>query len=92
MTTKLRKRKRIQRKLSDLQKWQMISLAKFGGFSHKYITQLTLGEASESAVGCVSGYLHRNGVLVMNWRNGESSQAKLYAKSQMKPKRKIRIA
>lgn len=83
-------RKRIKR-LDDLIKWRIEMLAKFGGFSHKYIASIvfdtTFGRVDKLKTQCISGFLSRQGIRLSNWRNGFSTQSQVYSKQISRPKK-----
>jgi hypothetical protein len=82
--------KHAANRLTDLARWQMTVLAKNGGFSHRYIARYVFGydEPSDDEIQCVSGYLHRSGIKLAWWRNGESPLATRYAAKAAKQKRR----
>jgi hypothetical protein len=90
MPKKKRKKKRVKR-LDDIRKWKAESLAKFGGFSHRFIASLvfekTMGRVTVKEVACISSFLSRSGIKVSDWRNGNTVQASRYAKDQVRPKK-----
>jgi hypothetical protein len=85
-----RKRKRKKR-LDDIKKWKAEMLAKFGGFSVKYIASLVfekpIGRVTERERACIASFLSREGIRLTDWRNGKTVQSMNYAKDQIKPKK-----
>lgn len=90
---KIRKRKRI-RYLDDIKKWRIEMLAKFGGFSRRYIASQVFGAAFNAVtpgeIASVSGFLSRQKIRLSTWRNGFSIAAQSYAKDVSKPKKRKR--
>lgn len=87
----VRKRTRKSR-LDDFIRWKITQLAKYGGFSHRYIASLVFekpfGRVSAQEVACVAGYLSRHKIRVSDWRRGKTAQASSFAQKAIKPKQK----
>ena len=94
---RMRVRKRVKR-LDDLKKWRIEMLAKFGGFSRRYIAAQVFGSAINRAdrgeLACISGYLRRLGIKLRDWRDGLTVAAQTYATDVSTPKKvkKYRIS
>jgi hypothetical protein len=77
---------------SDLKKFQIESLAKFGGFSHRFIASIAffkpIGRVTRQEINSVSSYCSRMGIKVSDWRNGRSVMAKNHAEKISRPKKK----
>lgn len=90
---KRKARKRVRR-LDDLKKWRIEMLAKFGGFSQRYIASVVFGNhfntVEPEEIRCVSSYLSRLGIKLRDWRNGFSVSAQSYAKEVSTPKKQKR--
>lgn len=94
------RRKRHRHIDSDLKKWQIESLAKFGGFSYRYIASIVfekpIGRVTRNEVSSVAGYCSRMGIRLSDWRNGRTASAKNHAEKVSRPKKKdikrLRIA
>ena len=90
-----RKKKRHAKLLNDIVKYQAEALAKWG-FSHRYIASICFLKSPERVtpeeLHCISGYLHRQRILLTDWRQGRSPRAALYARNAIKRKRrKVRL-
>jgi len=79
-------------RFNELIAWQILQLAKHGGFSHKYIAALVLGKKFDNITkyekGKIARTCYKDGVLITNYRNGLTSSSQLYAKSLLKNKPK----
>ena len=75
---KTKKRKRVLH-LTDDAKFRAIVLGKYGGYSHAYIASVAMQKPLESITPeerhSIAAYLRHNGVLVTDWRNGNTSIA-----------------
>ena len=86
-----RKKKKCVKRLDDLKKWRIEMLARFGGFSRRYIASEVFGSslkgASKSELVCISSYIKRIGVRLRDWRDGLTISAQAHAKNVSKPKK-----
>ena len=78
--------------LDDFAKWKIEQLAKFGGFSHRYIASIVFGKSLErilpAELASVAYVLHSREIHVTDWRNGITPQASAYAAEHSKLARK----
>ena len=85
-----RRRRRVKR-LDDIKKWKAENLAKFGGFSHKFIASLVfqkpIERVTEKERGCIASYLCRNGIRISDWRNGQTVPSRQYAREHTSSQR-----
>ena len=83
-----------KKRLDDLKKWRIEMLAKFGGFSRRYIASVVFGNPFEVVplpdIACVSRHLHNSNIQLKNWRNGKSPVASAYARDVSKPKKDVK--
>ena len=77
-------RKRRVKRLDNLKKWRIEMLARFGGFSRRYIASEVFGSSlrhvNRGELACISSYLKRLGIKLRDWRDGLTIAAQAYAK------------
>lgn len=80
-----------KKRLDDLKKWRIEMLARFGGFSRRYIAAMVFGnpfeDVPEQDIACVSRHLYNANIQLKTWRNGKSPLAVAYARDVSKPKK-----
>lgn len=89
-------KKRERKRLDDLSKWRAEMMGRYGGFGHRYIASYIFGKplarVGQDDISCVSSYLHRIGVRVVDWRQGRTSVASEYADHVTRYKRRRKTA
>lgn len=85
-----------KRGFDDLQKWKMEQLAKYGGYSVRFIASAVyhrdLGKVTKAQCARIASYLTRHDLKLRDWRDGRLPQAKAYADQALGIKRKSRSA
>jgi len=88
------KKKRRQRRLNDLVKFQVKALARFG-FSHRYIASMVFHKPADKVTNgeltCIASYCYRNEIRVSDWRNGRTAESRQYSTRCMKPPKNRRF-
>ena len=95
-----RRRRRRLHLDSELKKFQIENLAKFGGFSYRFIASIVfakpIGRVTKNEISSVASYCSRNGIRLSDWRNGRNPTAISHAEKVSRPKsrdrRRLRIA
>ena len=96
---RMRRRRRLHLD-SELKKFQIENLAKFGGFSYRFIASIVfakpIARVTKNEIASVASYCSRHGIRLSDWRNGKSPSALIHAQKVSRPKRRdkrrLRIA
>jgi len=79
------------KRLDDIKKWKAENLAKFGGFSHKFIASLIfqkpIDRVTDKERACIASYLCRHDIRISDWRNGKTVSARQYAREKVSSRR-----
>ncbi len=76
--------------LDDLSKARATLLAKYGGYSHRYIAEVVLNDWDRKTVKAVSRYLQSRKIRVTEFRDGNTKEAQARSREILRRKRKYR--